>query len=126
MKRYIALLLALTLLLSGCTAAQQTEKTETSTQTEITEETEETRETVETPEDDNSFGLSYLPEYGLNPYTCTATVNRALFSLLYESLFSISTQFRAEPVLCESYRMIDEGRTEKNVDKLLELIADVL
>lgn len=111
MKRYIALLLALTLLLSGCTAAQQTEKTETSTQTEITEETEETRETVETPEDDNSFGLSYLPEYGLNPYTCTATVNRALFSLLYESLFSISTQFRAEPVLCESYRMIDEGRT---------------
>ena len=62
MKRYIALLLALTLLLSGCTAAQQTEKTETSTQTEITEETEETRETAETPEDDNRFCLSYLPE----------------------------------------------------------------
>ena len=65
MKRYIALLLALTLLLSGCTVAQQTEKTETSAPTEITGETEEAQETVETAEDEDSFGLSYLSEYAL-------------------------------------------------------------
>lgn len=97
MKRLLAICLALTLL-CGCNAdLAQTEATEAPT------------ETVAEIQADESFGLSYLPEYGLNPFTCTATVNRALFSLLYESLFVVSNQFRAEPLLCESFRVSEDS-----------------
>lgn len=103
MKRLIALTLALLLFLSGC-AGQ-----ETPSQTSESEPATEPEET--TAAADDTFGLSYLPEYGLNPYTCTATVNRAVFSLLYESLFVVSNQFRAEPLLCESFTASEDGKT---------------
>ena len=64
---------------------------------------------TEEAEEDNSFGLSYIPQYGLNPYTCTATINRALFSLLYESLFVVNHDFTASPVLCESFTSSSNG-----------------
>ena len=95
MKRLLALCLLLALLLCACSAAGQP--------TQATEQpTEETAAApTETAAAPKTFGLSYLPEHGFNPYTCTATVNRAAFSLLYESLFVVSPHFRAEPLLCE-------------------------
>lgn len=66
---------------------------------------------TETAAAPKTFGLSYLPEHGFNPYTCTATVNRAAFSLLYESLFVVSSHFRAEPLLCESFTASEDGKT---------------
>lgn len=104
MKRLLTLCLALALLLWGCgepaAPTEQTERTRPS-ESSGTEETEET----------GSFGMSYMPEYGLNPYTCSATINRALLSLMYESLFTVSSQFRAEPLLCESFTASDDGMT---------------
>ena len=110
MKRILALCIALLIFLSGCGAEEFTEPSSTSVSElwpteEIVIPTEETEEEVKT------FGLSYLPAYGLNPFTCAATANRALFSLMYEGLFTISEQFRAEPVLCESFRVSDNGYT---------------
>ncbi len=76
------------------------------------QETEPTQAAAPEPEAPSAdFGMSYMPEYGLNPYTCSATINRALFSLLYESLFTVSNQFRAEPLLCESFTASDDGLT---------------
>ncbi len=49
------------------------------------------------------FGLSYLPEAGLNPYECTQIVNRPVISALYQGLFIVTSQYRAEPVLCKTY-----------------------
>ncbi len=49
------------------------------------------------------FGLSYLPEAGLNPYECTQVVNRPVISALYQGLFIVTSQYRAEPVLCKTY-----------------------
>lgn len=60
-------------------------------------------------EADTAFGLSYLPQHGLNPYTCNATVNRALFSLLYESLFVVNHDFTASPVLCKKLESSSDG-----------------
>ena len=105
MKKLIALCLLLTLL-CGCNV----DKMEPASNAVATEETEETLSAPVVKERDE-FGLSYLPEFGLNPLTCTATVNRALFSLMYESMFVVSNQFRAEPVLCESFRVSDDGMT---------------
>ena len=85
MKRLLALCLLLALLLCACSAAGQP--------TQATQQpTEETAAApTETAAAPKTFGLSYLPEHGFNPYTCTATVNRAAFSLLYESLFVVSS-----------------------------------
>ena len=75
MKRLLALCLLLALLLCACSAAGQP--------TQATQQpTEETAAApTETAAAPKTFGLSYLPEHGFNPYTCTATVNRAAFSL---------------------------------------------
>ncbi len=110
MKKLIALLLMLTLLLCAC-AQQQTPAATTGT-VESTEATEETQQQLPQKKDKSEgFGLSYLPDKGVNPYTCYATVNRALISLLYEGMFAVNNQFRAEPVLCESFKLYNEGRS---------------
>ena len=75
MKKYLALFMCLVLLLSGC--ASNNEIVEPSEEMEETEPTELPLE-QETQERE-SFGLSYLTEYGLNPYLCAATANRAIF-----------------------------------------------
>lgn len=106
MKKLIAICLVLTLL-CGCNVDTR----ETTQATQMTETTEAVTEAPIAVKEQGSFGLSYLPEYGLNPLTCTATINRAMFSLLYESLFVVSNQFHAEPVLCQSFRVSDDGMT---------------
>ena len=105
MKRLLALCLLLALLLCACSAAGQP--------TQATEQpTEETAAApTETAAAPKTFGLSDLPEHGFNPDTGTATVNRAAFSLLYESLFVVSSHFRAEPLLCESFTASEDGKT---------------
>lgn len=104
MKKLIALCLLLALL-CGCNVdtiePAQTEPSET---TQVTEEPVAVKERGE-------FGMTYLPAYGLNPLSCSATINRASFSLLYESLFVVSNQFRAEPVLCDGFRVSDDAMT---------------
>ncbi len=109
MKKLLAVFLALVLLLSGCVSANET-ATEPPIQTEDATETIDV--STEPPlEEENEFGLSYLAAYGLNPYTSAATTNRALFSLMYESLFVVTDEFQAEPVLCESFKVSADGMT---------------
>lgn len=107
MKKRLAFCLALALLLSGCTATQAGP----TQQDDPPDETEPAATEPLVVKETGDFGLSFLPEYGMNPYTCAATVNRAAFSLLYESLFVVSNQFRAEPVLCDSFRVSEDGMT---------------
>ena len=107
MKKLLTLCLALALLLCGCAKPQ--ESAPSSAQTEPPSESEPT-EPVQSV-DNSAFGLSYLPSYGLNPFTCAATVNRAVFSLVFESLIVVSNQFRAEPLLCESFTPSEDGLT---------------
>lgn len=103
MKRVLALLLAAALLtLCACAQSDVPASSESEAPTESSEPLAVKGE---------GFGLSYFPEFGLNPFTCNSTVNRAVFSLLYESLFVVSNQFRAEPLLCESFAVSEDGRT---------------
>lgn len=104
MKRLTAICLILALLLCACGTQSDVPTKATAPETQAADTPTETQVSA-------GFGVSYLPEYGLNPYTCTSTVNRAIFSLLYESLFVVSSRFRAEPVLCESFTASEDGRT---------------
>lgn len=110
MKRIIALCLCLAALLCGC-SVKQYEAPASTTESALQEYEEIVVPTQEPEKEYTTFGLSYLPAYGLNPFLCNVTANRAIFSLMYEGLFTINEQFRAEPVLCESFRVSDDGRT---------------
>lgn len=101
MKKIFALLLALTLL-TACTLTPEPEETIAL----APEWKDEVAETTQTQEEDlplDNFTLPIMAGAGTNPFTCEATVNRALISLLYESLFVVNSSFQAEPVLCESF-----------------------
>ncbi len=110
MKKILALVLVLSLFLSACGSAI-TEETSATVELLPELDPDATIESTEAnpTEKDDSFGLSYMPQYGLNPYTCTATINRALFSLLYESLFVVNQDFTASPVLCKDFESSSSG-----------------
>ena len=57
------------------------------------------------------FGLTYVPEYGFNPYQCVCITNRPVFSLVYESLFVLNNSFQPEPVLCDRFAVSETGTT---------------
>ena len=107
MKRLIALLLAALLLLSGCSEADPNATTGGG----LSDDSETTSLEPIAQKQVGTFGLSYYPEYGLNPYDCYATTNRAMFSLLYECLFVVSNGFAPEPVLCKSFSVSTDGLT---------------
>lgn len=97
MKRVMALCLAV-LLLCGC--SRQGEYVPSGDGLAD----QPTKAPVQTPEIHvQELSLTYYPEKGLNPYTCTDENNRLLFSLLYQSLFTVSGDYEVEPLLCRGY-----------------------
>ena len=105
MKRIMALLLALALLLGGCASV---ENPYIPTGDALDEDVIQTP-TQERP--DMELALAYYPERSMNPYTCADTTNRAVLSLLYQGLFTVDRNYRVSPMLCGSYRMSRDMRT---------------
>lgn len=60
---------------------------------------------------DQSLSLTYYPDRSMNPFKCTDFTNRALFSLLYQSLFSIDRGYNIEPQLCKKYKVSEDMKT---------------
>lgn len=66
------------------------------------------------PQADNGpqeLSLIYYREKTLNPYQCTDYTNRALFGLLYQSLFVVDREYNVEPMLCKQYSVSEDMRT---------------
>lgn len=59
----------------------------------------------------DTLKLAYQEPYGLNPYTNTSLCNRVILSLIYEPLFQVNGNFRAEPVLAQSAEVSQNGQT---------------
>lgn len=55
--------------------------------------------------------LAYYPEESLNPYRTIDYTNRTLFSLLYQGLFAVDSNYQTEPILCKKMVMSDNMRT---------------
>lgn len=105
-KQITAILLAMILLLSsfsGCQPAATMEQPTTEplqTQTLSADEAEAQQA---------EFGLSYVDEYGFNPYTCTCITNRPVISLVFESLFVVNEKFQPEPLLCDKFSVSEDS-----------------
>lgn len=100
--RSLIALLLLCLLAAGCSKEPErlSPATEPTGQVLVQSPTEPTQ-----PLD---FGMVYQPEAGMNPYQCLRLANRPVISLLYQGLFSVTSQFRAEPVLCQSFSCTED------------------
>ena len=64
---------------------------------------------TELPTEVKSFGLSYQEDYGLHPYNCESLNNRAIFSFIYEPLFAVTSDYRAEPILVDHWETDNDG-----------------
>ena len=63
------------------------------------------------PDEEQQLILTYYPQITMNPYTCTDFTNRALFSLLYQSLFVTDRDYKVEPMLCKHYSVSEDMKT---------------
>lgn len=109
MKRFIPVLLILTVLLglfSGCSPESAYVPTGNGMS-----DTAPTHSAGDLQPQQQKLALVYYPEKGLNPYTCTDTTNRALFSLLYQSLFTVSRDYEVQPLLCRGYSRSADMKT---------------
>ena len=108
MKKLIALLLCMALLAgmsAGCAEEDDTVRVPTGDGIAAPEETEPTVPDGTEPKETYQIVMAYYAELGLNPYTCVDYTNRAVFPLLYQSLFVTDMQSNTYPLLCESYVM---------------------
>ena len=51
------------------------------------------------------LSLAYYPARGMNPLICNDFTNRVLFSLIYQNLFNIKSDYTVEPILCSKYQV---------------------
>ncbi len=107
MKRIgIVLACLLVCLLCGC-AAEETPYVPTGDALTWEEDIpQNTTAAAEIPEQE--LVLAYYPDVTLNPFTCKDFTNKALFSLLYQSLFVVDANYEVYPMLCSSYRVSDD------------------
>ncbi len=113
MKRILACLLCGILavgMLSGCT---NSDKAYTPTGDGLSYDEDYTGPVYTRPQTENQqkLTLTYYPKVTMNPILCTDFTNRALFSLLYQSLFVVDRDYNVEPVLCKSYRVSKDMKT---------------
>ncbi len=102
MKRLLALTLCLCLLLCGC-ADKSGAFTPTGDGFNANENQAGSQNKPQTNDTPQQLSLPYYAGRSLNPYLCSDFTNRALFSLLYQSLFAIDRDYVVTPQLCKSY-----------------------
>lgn len=95
-KRILASLLCIAVIIAGFTACNITDK--------VKDTLGDTQKTEPDPGIDKiSYTLPYLRTDSLHPYECESDTNRNLSVLIYDSLISITNEFRAETVIASSY-----------------------
>ena len=106
MKQISALLLAVSLLcgcLSGCAAKE--EEPYVPTGDAIVLEGEEPDDFLPDEEPAQDVTLAYNPDRSMNPLIGYSQNNRVLFSLIYQGLFAINSDFEPVPVLCSAFQV---------------------
>lgn len=111
MKKIIALLLCICMLtgiLAGCGRSDDPyiptgDALEDANADPFAQETE--------PEEEQDLTLVYYPDRTMDPYECVDYTNKAVISLVYESLFVVDDDYEVHPLLCKNYS-VSEDLTE--------------
>ena len=109
MKRVTLLLLCICLgvsLFAGCSAE---DKPYVPTGDGLTFDEDYTGPATTRPsEKEQRLTFTYYRDQSMNPYSCIDYTNRALFSLLYQSLFIVDRNYNVQPLLCSSYSVSED------------------
>lgn len=104
MKKLFSLMLCLALLLSICSGCAAEDKPYVPTGGALAAEDADLDMTEPAEEETlQELSMAFYPNRSLNPFSATDYTNRALFSLIYQGLFSINSDYEAVPILCRSY-----------------------
>lgn len=111
MKRLICLALCLCMALALCACSSQEGYVPTGDA--LVYDEDYTGPTATRPLDDSeqTLTLTYYADRSLNPLTCTDYTNRVLFSLMYQSLFSVDREYVIQPQLCKSWWRSEDMRS---------------
>lgn len=107
MRRLGILLLALVFLLAGCGTGGDVSGSSSSSQSSSSHSSSSQEEVKNT----QPFTLAAYPAYSFHPALSTSQANLTLAPLLYESLFTVDSAFEAQPQLCQSYSVSEDGLT---------------
>ena len=106
-KNCIALLLPVSLLLTGCGAKDAEEPDAEETPNAILGQP-----LAETKAADDLFSMTYAPDETINPYSGNSVSNSALTGLLYETLFNVAPDYTFTPSrLIRSYESSNGGQS---------------
>ncbi len=110
MKRFLALSLCLCLLLAGC-AGNKGQYTPTGDGLTYEDDYTGPQNKPQGDENTQTISLPYYVDRSLNPFLCEDYTNRALLSLLFQSLFVTDRDYVTRPLLCKSYTVTPELKT---------------
>ncbi len=114
MKRILSILLCLGLMagmFSGCTGETSDEAYYPTGGALLMEGEDPNADQVVDDGLGQELSLAYYPGRSMNPMISTDFTNRALFSLIYQGLFSVSPSYEAVPILCRSFQVSSDNRT---------------
>ncbi len=111
-NRILLMLIALVMLISGCTPRPQTPEATPEPEADYPS-APTVRQTAQPVlwQNDGRFTLRCRENDTLNPYSCASETNRLLSSLLYESLIGVSPEFQPEGALCTAWVTEDGGKS---------------
>ncbi len=106
MKKFISLILCFCLV-CGCFAGcgSQEEEAYVPTGDAIVLEGQPDDDFVDEIIEPQYVTLAYNPDRSLNPLIGYSQNNRVLFSLMYQSLFTVNSNFEAVPILCSAFQV---------------------
>ncbi len=108
MKKLCMIILALLLVLSGCSGHAKSPYVPTGDG--LQQGSDPTRPTASAGTA-VEYALVYRPDKPLNPLLATDYTNRVLLGLIYQSLFAIDRENNAHPILCDTYNVSSDMKT---------------
>ena len=112
MKRSVALLLLLAMIMgifSGC--AKEEEEAYVPTGSALLMEGDDPAEHLAEEPEPQNFSLAYDSGRSMNPLIGYSQTNRVLFSLIYQSLFSVDASGKPIPILCSAFQVTPSNMT---------------
>lgn len=112
MKRITAFLLSIAMLLTLCACTVDPDSY-TPTGDGLTWEEDYTGPVYTHPNQtgEQKLTLIYYPTESLNPLLTTDFTNRALFTLMYQSLFCVDRDYNVHPILCKKYSISQDMKS---------------
>lgn len=109
MKRFIILIVCLSMILSSLCGCVAEDSPYVPTGDALIYDDSELSATV-SDEDAAAQELSlvYYADRSMNPFACKDYTNRTLFSLIYQGLFSVNRDYEAVPILCGRYEINED------------------